>query len=337
MPEKKRAVLTPSRILIHGILVKNPVLVQVIGLCPAVAAAADIYASTVLSLLVTGLMIICECFASLFLKKVPRRVRVAMYFIIGLVVCAYTSAFLERGAPELLNRVGVYLPLMAASSAVALRCENFAVNKSLRLSFLDALANGLGTSLVLMTSGLVRGLLGSGTIGDWKVFSVPPLRGLAMPFGGFIVLGFSAAFLKWFISVFLSQYDSEMAFGIKKNRKPKQTATVVQTVPAKSVAEPETQKGAEATAASQDAQSAPKTAPPAAPAPAQTQPRRKSVADEESTAADFYERASSEETEDAMPLFDVGAFNLQDELDAILADIEGLEDAAFGRKEEDDA
>ena len=324
MPEKQRAVLTPSRIMIHGILVKNPVLVQVIGLCPAVAAAADVYASMVLSLTVTGLLILCECIASLLLKKIPRRVRVALYFAIGVVVCAFTSAFLEQGAPDLVNRVGVYLPLMAASSAVALRCENFAVRKSLRLSFLDALANGLGTSLVLMSSGLVRGLLGSGMIGDLKVFAEPPLRGLAMPFGGFIVLGFSAAFLKWFISVFLSQYDSEMAFGIKRNRKPKRSAAVVRTVPAKRVDAPETQTP-----------ETPAPQPSAKPAPLAAKPQ--SDADEESTAADFYERASAEETEDAWPLFDSGTFNLQEELDASLADLEGFGSASLGGKGEDDA
>ncbi len=327
MPEKKRAVLTPSRIMIHGILVKNPVLVQVIGLCPAVAASADIFVSTVLSVIVTGLLIVCECIASLLLKKIPRRIRVVIYFIIGLVVCAYTSEFLKTGAPDLLNRVGVYLPLMAASSAVALRCENFAVKKSLRLSFLDALANGLGTSLVLMTSGLVRGLLGSGMIGDWKIFDTPPLRGLAMPFGGFIVLGFTAAFLKWFISAHLTKYDAEMAFGIKQRRKAKPAATLVQTVPAKSAA------------ASDPAQPA---APAASAAAAQgnaraSAPQRKSVASEESTAADFYERASSDDPQDTFALFDLGAFNLQEELDAILAEIEGLENAAFDGKEDDDA
>ena len=223
---------------------------------------------------------------------------------------------------------------MAASSAVALRCENFAVKKSLRLSFLDALANGLGTSLVLMSSGLIRGLLGSGTIGDWKVFAEPPLRGLAMPFGGFIVLGFSAAFLKWFISAFLTQYDAEMAFGIKRSRKPKPAAAVVQTTPAQPAQAPGAQPPAETPAQHEDAEkSAPRQEP--VPQPQTRQPQ--SVSTEESTAADFYELASGDDALDPASLFDIGTFDLQHELDAIMADIEGMEEAAFGGKEEDDA
>ena len=93
-----------SRIFLQGVLLRNPVLVQVIGLCPAVAAAADLYVSALLSVLVTGLLILCECFASLALKKVPRRARVVIYFLIGLVVCAETAFFLEQNAPELRER-----------------------------------------------------------------------------------------------------------------------------------------------------------------------------------------------------------------------------------------
>lgn len=319
MADKKRSGLTASRIFLYGSLIKNPVLVQVIGLCPAVAAAADIYVSALLSALVTGLLIVCECIASLLLKNVPRRIRVAIYFLIGLVVCAEASFFLEDNAPDLLNSVGVYLPLMAASSAVALRAEKFAVKKSLRLAFLDALANGVGTSLVLMTSGFVRGLLGSGMIGEWQVFATPPLRGLAMPFGGFIVLGFSAALLKWFISTFLREADAQMQFGIRKKPKPKPAS-----VPAPQPA------AAAAPAAPVPQPSA------AAPAP-QPKPAPEPV-DEESRAAQFYERASEDVSVDLDDvLYDPDALSVQEELDMILASIDSFEDLLPNAKEENDA
>lgn len=309
MNEKKRAILTPSRIFIYGVIVKNPVLVQVIGLCPAVAASADIYVSSVLSILVTLLLILCECIASLLLKKAPRRLRVGLYFVLCLLGSCAAAYFLEQYAPEILNRTGVYLPLMAASSAVALRCENFAVKKSVRLSFFDALANGLGTSMVLLISGFVRGLLGSGTIGDWKIFAAPPLKGLAMPFGGFIVLGFSAALLKWYIKEFLGQYDSEMAFGIKRAKKKKK-AVSVQTVTAES--------------------------PAAQPAPQKPKPKPSA---EESHAAAFYEQVSEDPEEDLEDaLFPEEAeLSVQEELDAILDSIGSFESILSETKEENNA
>lgn len=318
MPEKKRAVLTPKRIFTHGVIVKNPVLVQVIGLCPAVAAA-DLLSAALLSAILIVLMVLCECTASLFLKKVSRSVRVGIYFLIGLSVCVGCTYLLEQNLPEMLNLVGIYLPLMAASSAVALRSENFAVKKSVRLSFLDALANGIGTALVLMLCGAVRELLGSGTLLEQKVFVTAPLRGLAMPFGGFIVLGFMAAILKRFISGRLTQYDAEMAFGIEKRKKKKPAQPAVRE-----------------SAASAQTEQKQKAAPPAA------EPMQKAAQESDDTgeshAADFYEQASEDPEEDLGDvLFDAADLSVQEELDAILDKIGSFEDILAAAKEEDNA
>ena len=304
MRDQNRSSLS-ARIFLQGVLLRNPVLVQVIGLCPAVAAAADLYVSALLSVLVTGLLILCECVASLLLKKVPRRVRVAIYFLIGLVICAETAFFLEQNAPELRERAGIYLSLMAASSVVALRCEKCAVKQKLRVSFLDALANGIGASLVLLTTGLVRGLLGSGMIGDRQIFSTPPLRGLAMPFGGFIVLGFLAAFLKWFCSVFLEQ-EAQMAFGIQRAKRKKPIA--VESV------QPQTAPGAAET--QEPAQNPPE------PEPSAEDDEPEDAASNPAEA--FYEQASDDPDEELTDnLFASLDHSVQEEIDAILESIEG--------------
>ena len=327
MREQKQPSLS-ARIFLQGVLLRNPVLVQVIGLCPAVAAAADLYVSVLLSVLVTGLLIVCECIASLLLKRIPRRARVAIYFVIGLAVCAETAYFLEQNAPELRERAGIYLSLMAASSVVALRCEKCAVTQKLRVSFLDALANGVGASLVLLASGLVRGLLGSGMIGDLQVFSTPPLRGLAMPFGGFIVLGFLAAFLKWFSGVFLEQ-EAQMAFGIRRAKRKK--PITVESVPQKTQAEAPVQKAEPQTQTTKPAQSAPQTqaakpAPEMKSAPKKAQPEEDAAEDAADNPAEaFYAEASDDpDAELTDDLFATLDFSVQAELDAILESIEGL-------------
>ena len=311
MRDQKQASL-PARIFLQGVLLRNPVLVQVIGLCPAVAAAADLYVSVLLSVLVTGLLIICECVASLLLKKVPRRVRVAIYFLIGLVVCAETAYSLELNAPELRERAGVYLALMAASSVVALRCEKCAVKQKLHVSFLDALANGVGASLVLLVSGLVRGLLGSGMIGDWQVFSEPPLRGLSMPFGGFIVLGFMAAFLKWFSGMFLEQ-EAQMAFGIQRAAKRK-APTAVESVSEKT----------EPAEKAQEAKPKPAQASSQEPVQAHAEAEEETQEAAENPAEAFYEQASDDpDAELTDEMFSALDFSVQAEVDAILESIEG--------------
>lgn len=325
MDEKKRAVLTPKRIFTHGVIVKNPVLVQVIGLCPAVAAAADLMSAALLAGILLVEMLLCECIASMVLKRVPRSVRVGIYFAIGLALCVGCTLTLQEELPELLNIVGIYLPLMAASSAVALRCENFAVKKSVHLSFLDATANGLGTAIVLLVSGAVRELLGRGTILEQKVFVTAPLQGLAMPFGGFIVLGFLAAVLKRFISEKLRHYDSEMAFGIERRKKKKPAATVVQQV-TKATVQP-------------DEQPIEQPAPQPAESPAeQTAENEDSMDTEESHAADFYEQASEDAEEDLTgSLFDTAELSVQEEMDAIFEKVGSFDDILAAAKEDDHA
>lgn len=334
MVNKKRTILTPSRVFMQGFLVKNPILVQVIGLCPAVAASADIIVSAVLSAHVLILLLLCESIASLFLKKLPRSVRVGIYFLIGLSLCTATTYYAEEYRPELLQHAGVYLPLMAASSVVALRSETFAVKHSFRLSFVDAFANGLGTTLVLVLTGFVRGLLGNGQIGHIRVLETAPLRGLAMPFGGFIVLGFMAAFLKWFISRFLKNYDEQMQFGIRKKKKKKPVPAVQTSVPETTAPEtnapkaPESEnKGAEEKASEEGK--------PVSHMVAETP----SGNSEESHAADFYEQAASETESDLdMTLLMDDGFSIEAEFESILESIDSFESILDQtRKEENDA
>lgn len=298
---KKRVPLTPGRVFEQGVIIRNPILVQVIGLCPAVAASADLFVSIALSALVCVLLLVCESVASLFLKKVPRSIRVGLYFLIGLAVCTATTYYAEIYMPELLQHAGVYLPLMAASSAAALRSETFAAKHSFRLSFFDALGNGIGASLVLILSGFVRGLLGAGKIGHTVVFATPPLRGLAMPFGGFIVLGFSAALLKWTISRFFKRYPVQMEFGIRKKKKKK-------------------------------AEALPEEKPTEQTKPAQPEP----VDSEESHAAGFYEKAAEEgEQEPEEVLLSAEDFSVQEEIEELLDSFNSFENILNSTEKED--
>ena len=321
---KKKPFSPTARILLHGMILQNPVLVQVVGLCPAVAAAADLYVSGLLSALVTGLLLVSECIACLLLKKIPRRIRVAIYFVLGLLVCAEAAFFLEQNAPELRERAGVYLPLMAASSLVALRCEKIAVKQKLRIAFLDAFANGVGFSTVLLLSGFLRGLLGSGRIGDLVVFRNPPLAGLALPFGGFLILGFMAAFLKWFSSVALGQ-KVQMAFGIR--RKSRKAEPVVQERPAPA----------------QDAPPAGETAPANEPEPP-LKPAEPPTDDAEQEpdltggAEQFYEQASDNPQKDITDdLFAELDRSVQAELDDILQNLNNTDTSPAEGGSADDA
>ncbi len=219
MADSKKKEIAPSKIFLYGIVVKNPILVQVIGLCPAVAASSSLYVALLLSAMITMMLLICEVFASAVLKPLSSWFRVAIYMIFGIMIVCPIMYYLDITGTKIVTDAGIYLPLMAANSIVALRCEKFAVKRSVSLSYCDALATGIGTSMVLILSGFLRELLGTGAVAGRVIFAEAPAPAITIPFGGFIILGFSAAFLKWFITNFLSEYSHDMTFKIKKASK----------------------------------------------------------------------------------------------------------------------
>lgn len=179
-----------------GGYLRNPVLVQVIGICPVAAAATSVFNSLVLAAVFTVSLILCEITASLILKKCPRPVRVGIYIIIGTAVVFPVMYFLEKNDSPVFSSLGIYLPLMAMSSFNCVHCEKYAVKHSVKEAFFDAVASSLGYSAVLIFAGVIREIFGSGKIAG---FDIPFINGIScwlMPFGGLFIIGLIAALHK---------------------------------------------------------------------------------------------------------------------------------------------
>lgn len=196
-PSVKRV---PAAIIFsRAVFINNPVLVQVIGICPIVGAAVSLQTGALLAGVFAVNIFVCQCIASAFLKKVPRWIRVALYLLLGLAVICPAMYYMETHN-FVANRIaGIYLPLMAVNSLTALRCEKVAVRSSVRHSVIDSVAAGLGYGMVTLAVGIVRELLGNGSIAGKSLSFLPQASGMLMPFGGFLVLGFAAAVLRLLI------------------------------------------------------------------------------------------------------------------------------------------
>jgi len=206
--------LSVSRIFLNGILINNPILVQVVGICPVAAAAFSLKASALLAAVFSLVLVVSQFIAGVFLRKLPRWIRVAVYLITGLAVVCPVMYLLEKYNAGVRLTVGIYLPLMAASSLAALYCEKVAVRRPVKQSFIISLAVCSGYTAVLLLTGFVRELLGSGTIAGKSVSFIRPASGMLMPFGGFLVLGFAAALLRKFILNHYPEQAEETAFKI---------------------------------------------------------------------------------------------------------------------------
>lgn len=191
MLSKQKASL--KKMILLGGFIRNPVLVQVIGICPVAAAATSVLNALALSLVFSLSLILCEVVASLFLKKVPRWVRMGLYSIIGLAVVFPVMYVFERYSLSLFSSLGIYLPLMVMSSFNCVHCEKYAVKHSVKLSFFDAVASLTGYCSVLLSVGLIREVFGSGTILGFDISFIDGLSGFLMPFGGLFVIGILSA------------------------------------------------------------------------------------------------------------------------------------------------
>lgn len=196
--------------LIKGAVIFNPVLIQLVGLCPVVAASTTFSTSVVLSAaLCLDLILTCVIASALF-KKIPRWVRVALYLIIGLALVCPILWYIETFT--LINLglgLKIYLPLLAINSVTAVHCEQFAVKNDIKPAFFDACAVGIGGSAVCILVGTVREIFGLGSLAGVKLDLPVTFRGMALPFGCLVLLGFLAAGLKAFIAYKYPNYLEE--------------------------------------------------------------------------------------------------------------------------------
>ena len=204
MDKKEKGGLTLHKMLFKGSFVHNPVLTQAIGICTIVAICFTLKISLLVSLNLAVILLINEIAASLILKKLSRWMRIICYMLLSTVLLVPVMLILDKSYSQLNASMGIYLPLLAVNSLIVIRCEKYAVKNSIKLSVFDALSAGLGYAVTAIIVGGVRELVAYGTLMGRTVTDMPRYSGMALPFGGLIVLGFTAAFHKWFIKKYFS-------------------------------------------------------------------------------------------------------------------------------------
>lgn len=205
---------------IKGAVIFNPVLVQLVGLCPAVAASTSLVNAAVLSVVLCADLIITCLLASALMKKVPRWIRVPLYLLIGIaIICPVLWIVETKTLVTLSLGMKIYIPLIAVNSVTAVHCEQFSVKNSVKLAVYDAAAVGIGSSIVLILVGALRELLGASSLGGVALDLPVAFKGMLLPFGSLVILGFAAAALKAFIAEKYPEYLEESGPVVKKTKK----------------------------------------------------------------------------------------------------------------------
>lgn len=203
----------------NSAIIKNPLLFEAIGLCPVVAIAHSLKLSVFLAVVTAIELITCEVLASLLLKNVRRYWRVLLYAIFGVGIIFPIMILSNRFFPNMSINFGIYLPLMAVNSLIALHCERVAVKNTIKDSLIDALSAALSYGAITIVVGFLRELFANGSIGGININMPVTFSALATPFGGFLIIGFAAAALKAFIMKKYPDKSPDRAFDTSEIRR----------------------------------------------------------------------------------------------------------------------
>lgn len=174
----------------EGLLTNNPVLGQMIGLCPTLATSTSLTNGIGMGLSATAVLICSNIVISLLRKIIPNKVRIAAYITVIAGFVTMVDLLLQAFLPSLSASLGTFIPLIVVNCIILGRAEAFASKNSVGKSAVDGICMGLGFTFTLVCMSVVRELLGAGTIGGGAitVFSQPATI-MILPAGAFLTLG----------------------------------------------------------------------------------------------------------------------------------------------------
>ena len=177
--------------LYEGIFTNNPVLVQLIGMCPTLATTTSLNNGIGMGLAATAVLICSNAVISLLRKFIPSKVRIAAYITIIAGFVTAVDLLLQAYLPSLSKSLGLFIPLIVVNCIILARAEAFASKNKVLPSIVDGLAMGLGFSFALCILSSIREILGNGTIAGVSLFgeNYEPMIMMILPAGGFLTLG----------------------------------------------------------------------------------------------------------------------------------------------------
>ena len=188
---------TRKQLLIDPLVDNNPITLQVLGICSALAVTSSLNVAFVMSLAVIAVTGFSSLFISMLRNYIPNSIRIIVQMVIIASLVILVDQIIKAYAYEISKTLSVFVGLIITNCIVMGRAEAFAMKNTPVYSFIDGVGNGLGYGLLLMCVGVVRELFGSGTLfgvtildpvsnGGWYV----PNGLLLLPPSAFFIIGF---------------------------------------------------------------------------------------------------------------------------------------------------
>lgn len=184
---------------IKGVLIENPLLKLMIGLCSALAVSTKAENAIFMGGAATFVILFSNIIVSLFRKIIPKQVRIPIYIVIIASFVTIVDLVMRAYFPAVYESLGVWIPLIVVNCMILGRAEAFASKHPVSVSIFDGLGMGAGYTIVLLVMGVFRELFGTGKIIAFDTLIVSlgagfePPRILIMFPGAFLTFGFLVA------------------------------------------------------------------------------------------------------------------------------------------------
>ena len=165
---------TVKQVLLEPVFQNNPITLQILGICSALAVTSNLKTALVMSVALTLVTAFSNLFVSLIRKQIPASIRMIVQMVIIASLVIVVDQILKAYAYALSKQLSVFVGLIITNCIVMGRAEAFAMQNPPLLSFADGIGNGLGYSTMLLTLGFIRELFGAG-----KLFGIPVLKTLS--------------------------------------------------------------------------------------------------------------------------------------------------------------
>ena len=179
--------------LTAGIIVENPLLILMIGLCPALATTVSARDGFGMGIAASFVLICSNIVVSLVRRWVPSSIRIPIFIIVISTFVTIIDYVLQAYQPGLYQVLGIFIPLIVVNCVILGRAEGFAYSHGVFDSLLDALGKSIGFTLALGLMGVIRELLAAGTVFGYPLtpawFREQPVLFMIFPPGAFLLIG----------------------------------------------------------------------------------------------------------------------------------------------------
>jgi electron transport complex protein RnfE len=176
----------------QGIWRDNPVFVMLLGLCPVLAVSNTAMNALAMGIATTFVLLCSGVLVSLLRNVIPKQVRIASYIIVIATFVTIVDYAIQAISLELYRALGAFIQLIVVNCMILGRAEAYASKNHVTNAFVNALGMGVGFTLAMLCIGVVREILGSGTLFGLELFGpqFQPWAVFVLPPGGFFVLAF---------------------------------------------------------------------------------------------------------------------------------------------------